>query len=174
MGFMRQTGGTVRVSSELGVGTTFKLYFPIGDMQTFDDVSLPEERENAVAKGARILLAEDQQDVLDVLVMILEKAGYVVTAVANGDQAKVAFETNPSFDLVLTDIVMPGRLQGTALVRELRESWPDLRVVFMSGYASEAAVVGDGLRSDDIRLMKPVQKRDLLVAVEKALMMSQG
>ncbi len=174
MGFMRQTGGTVRVSSELGVGTTFKLYFPIGDMQTLDDVSLPEERENAVSKGARILLAEDQQDVLDVLVMILEKAGYVVTAVANGDQAKVAFETNPSFDLVLTDIVMPGRLQGTALVRELRESWPDLRVVFMSGYASEAAVVGDGLRSDDIRLMKPVQKRDLLVAVEKALMMSQG
>ncbi len=169
MGFMRQSGGTVRAYSEPGVGTTFKLYFPIGEAQVDSGVSHSVSSHKSLSTGARILLAEDQDDVREILVLILENAGYAVTSVASGDQAKDVFEGDPTYDLLLTDIVMPGRLQGTTLVKEIRETWPELKVVFMSGYASEATVHGNGLRPDDIRLMKPVQKRDLLSAIERAL-----
>ncbi len=73
------------------------------------------------------------------------------------------------FDLVLTDIVMPGELQGTTLSLRLRAIRRDLPVVFMSGYASEATVHGNGLRPDDVRLMKPVRRADLLATVAKAI-----
>lgn len=108
------------------------------------------------------------------MVLILEREGYQVTATASGDEAFATFQANPTFDLLLTDIVMPGTLQGTGLAKALRERWPDLPVVFMSGYASEATVHGNGLRPEDIRLMKPVQRTDLLAAVAKAASMAKG
>lgn len=164
-GFMHQTGGTVRAVSEAGVGTTFKLFFPVGDTPEKADHGSPSHGTIQQPSGARILIAEDQSDVLEVLVQILTRAGYLVTAAPSGDQAKDVFKADPDFDMLLTDIVMPGRLQGTMLAHELRELKPDLPVVFMSGYASEA--VGDSdMRPEDIRLMKPVQKRDLLDAIE--------
>jgi CheY-like chemotaxis protein len=104
------------------------------------------------------------------LVTVLEKAGYEVVEAASGDQALEIFTRDPDgFDMLLTDIVMPGKLQGTTLSRRLRELAPELPVVFMSGYASESTIHGNGLRPEDIRLMKPVQRRDLLAAVFKAV-----
>ena len=79
------------------------------------------------------------------------------------------FETGLSFDVLLTDIVMPGTLQGTTLARFLRERRPDLPVVFMSGYAREATVHGNGLHPEDVRLMKPVSRADLIKAIETVL-----
>jgi CheY-like chemotaxis protein len=79
------------------------------------------------------------------------------------------WENDPHFDLLVTDIVMPGDLQGTHLAQALRDQKPDLPIVFMSGYASEATVHGNGLRPEDIRLMKPVPRTELLAAVERAL-----
>ncbi|SNR54625.1 ATP-binding protein [Puniceibacterium sediminis] len=167
-GFMRQSGGTVRVYSEPGVGTTFKLYFR--SSQTSVEPVMPREKANLdETQSGRILLAEDQEDVLQVLVMSLEKAGYDVTPAHSGDEAFELFKANPNFDLLLTDIVMPGKLLGTTLAQALRELDPNLRVVFMSGYASEATVHGNGLRPEDIRLMKPVQRHDLLAAVAQLL-----
>ncbi len=169
-GFMRQSGGTVQVYSEPGIGTTFKLYFP-----AHADVSEPgtDDRTSGFrpdADGRRILLVEDEKDVLLVLISMLEREGYSVTAVGSGDEARVIFEADPDYDLLLTDIVMPGELQGTTLSRVLRELRPDLPVVFMSGYASEATVHGNGLRHEDIRLMKPVQRAEILAAIGKSLM----
>jgi two-component SAPR family response regulator len=79
------------------------------------------------------------------------------------------FQEHPEIDVLLTDIVMPGELQGTTLAKALRELEPKTPVVFMSGYASEATVHGNGLRLHDTRLMKPVRRDDLLRAVRKAL-----
>jgi len=168
-GFMRQSGGTVQVYTEPDVGTTFKLYFraltnePEAAEYTADVVSTKSE------KGRRILVAEDEAGVRSIIVATLEKAGYLVTPASTGDEARSIFEADPSFDLLLTDIVMPGSLQGTTLSRVLREQEPDLKVVFMSGYASEATVHGNGLRPEDIRLMKPVMRVDLLAAIQGIL-----
>ncbi|WP_281953668.1 PAS domain-containing protein [Pseudophaeobacter arcticus] len=168
LGFMRQSGGTVQVYSEVGEGTTFKLYFPAAKDQP-EPAMRPQSAETASeGAGRRLLLAEDEDDVRNTLVTILERAGYQVTATASGDEAYDTFVANPSFDLLLTDIVMPGELQGTSLAKKLRQKWPELPIVFMSGYASEATVHGNGLRPEDIRLMKPVQRSDLLAAMVKA------
>ena len=90
-----------------------------------------------------------------------------MTAVDTGDAAFAAFTADPSFEILLTDIVMPGEMQGTHLAKALRAQWPDLPVLFMSGYASEATVHGNGLRPEDIRIMKPIQRAELLSAIGK-------
>ncbi|TNJ42487.1 PAS domain-containing protein [Phaeobacter sp. B1627] len=168
-GFMRQSGGTIQVYTEIGQGTTFKLYFPAAAPQG-DEEATPSVGNYGVAnKSGKLLLAEDEAAVRDTLVRILELSGYQVLATATGDAACAAFEADPTFDLLLTDIVMPGKLQGTDLAKSLRERWPALPVIFMSGYASEATVHGNGLRPEDVRMMKPVQSADLLAAVRKVL-----
>ncbi|OAN80174.1 hypothetical protein A8B78_11095 [Jannaschia sp. EhC01] len=169
-GFMKQSGGTVRVYSEEGVGTTFKLYFKaISGSPEASRRAKPDNTSQMIETGANILIVEDEVAVLEVLKSTLEKAGYLITAASSGDEALRTWESAPHFDLLVTDIVMPGELQGTHLARALRDRNPDLPIVFMSGYASEATVHGNGLRPDDIRLMKPVPRAELLAAVEKAL-----
>lgn len=168
-GFMKQSGGTIRVYSEPDVGTTFKLYFKAisgkQDVSQSTETTIPPIQNS----GARLLVVEDEEGVLDVLAIALTKAGYQVTVAHSGDQAMQIWGNGGRFDLLVTDIVMPGKLQGTQLARALRELDPELPVVFMSGYASEATVHGNGLRPEDIRLMKPVRLADLLASVEKAL-----
>jgi CheY-like chemotaxis protein len=168
-GFMRQSGGTAQVYSEIGVGTTFKLYFPaITDQPTYASDAL-KNGVKPVKPGFRVLLVEDEEGVLAVLKTMLETAGYLVDTAATGDKAKGMFIADPKYDLLLTDIVMPGQLQGTTLARELRLMDVKLPVVFMSEYASEATVHGNGLRPEDIRLTKPVTRSDLLAAVAHAV-----
>lgn len=173
MGFMKQSGGTVRVYSELDVGTSFKIFFP---------ASLANRRETNITEftpvetstsGARILVAEDEKGVMDILSQVLTVAGYDVIEARSGDEALALFRSSGKIDLILTDIVMPGSLQGPGLVKELRALQPDLPAVFMSGYAEEATVHGNGLRPEDIRLMKPVPRSDLIKAIETCLKMTK-
>jgi signal transduction histidine kinase/ABC-type amino acid transport substrate-binding protein/ActR/RegA family two-component response regulator len=174
LGFVKQSGGTVQVYTEVGVGTTFKLYFPAVDKAGTPDH--PEQDDNPLDYngGGRILLAEDEDSVRKMLVTTLQIAGFEVVAAENGDTAEQIFTLDQNFDLLVTDIVMPGTLQGTHLARNLRRANPDLPVVFLSGYASEATVHGNGLRPEDIRLMKPVRKSELLEGVKRALAMQEA
>ncbi|MBT0958219.1 transporter substrate-binding domain-containing protein [Alphaproteobacteria bacterium KMM 3653] len=168
-GFVKQSGGTVQVYSELGVGTTFKLYFP-ASKDAVMPISGQDSKAPTVAKNtARILLAEDNKEVRKVLDTILKGAGYTVVTAKTGDEALELFHSEPKFDLLITDIVMPGKLQGTDLAKAIRPLQPDLPFIFMSGYAAEATVHGNGLRPEDVRLMKPAGKEDLLDAVEQQL-----
>lgn len=177
LGFMRQSGGTIRVYSEPNEGTTFKLYFPISAGAAKD---LPAagatvaERKKPLLSGETVLVVEDEDELLHLLEATLTKAGYNVITASSGDEAFDKFKTFPHIDLLLTDIVMPGSLQGTSLSKALREIDPKLPAVFMSGYASEATVHGNGLRPEDIRLMKPVTRQALLSALEQALAHAKG
>ena len=119
--------------------------------------------------SGRRLFAEDDERVAEVMVAILEGAGYEVHHEETGDAAKAAFESDSDFDLLLTNVVMRGSLFGTALARELRVKKPGLPVIYMSGYAMEATVHEDDPRIEDVRLMKPVRKSELIAAVEKSL-----
>jgi PAS domain S-box-containing protein len=173
MGFMRQSKGTILVYSEVGIGTTFKMYF-----QTLSGAvpQQPGQTEKIVGvgkgDGARILVVEDETAVLTVIEEALTKAGFDVQTARSGDEAISLWPDADGFDVLLTDIVMPGNLQGTHLAKKMREMRPDLQVVFMSGYATEATVHGNGVRPDDGRLMKPVSKSDLIVALNKAVRQS--
>lgn len=174
-GFMTQSKGMVRVFSTLGGGTTFKLYFKASQtaMATAIDALAPIHNTQAESR-ATILLVEDNIEVLAAIQSTLSKLGYGVIQATSGDAAFEIFPQRPEIDLLLTDIVMPGELQGTTPAKALRKLRPDLPVVFMSGYASEATVHGNDLRPEDTRLMKPVRREDLLRAINKGLSASKG
>ncbi|MGY3437593.1 MULTISPECIES: response regulator [unclassified Marinovum] len=169
-GFVKQSGGFVRIYSELGSGTSIKMYFPAVDADSESIVTnVRPPVEAAEPTGVRVLLVDDKPEILDVLRRSLTTNGYEVETALNGTQALEMFHANRPYDLLITDIVMPGALQGPALARELRKIDVDLPAIFMSGYASEATVHGNGLRPEDIRLMKPVSRVNLLEAVDQAL-----
>ncbi|WP_386681018.1 ATP-binding protein [Loktanella sp. R86503] len=169
VGFMKQSGGTIQVESRPYQGTTFRLYFPAAEQTDTAGHADPLENQMTDRTLARILVAEDEPAVGAAIVKMLERAGYHVTRAASGDEAYAIFSKDPRFDLLLTDIVMPGKLQGPQLAQKIRHKWPDVPVVFMSGYASEAQMNSGDDKADDIRLMKPVRRADLLAAVARAL-----
>ncbi|MGH1411893.1 MAG: ATP-binding protein [Pelagimonas sp.] len=167
-GFMKQSGGMVQVYSELGYGTTFKLYFPARSSTT--EVEGPKKRiSKSIKTRARILVAEDEPELRKLKVQALEAAGHDVISAHSGDHALKQYETSDQIDLLLTDIVMPGDIQGPKLAEVLREKQPNLKVVFMSGYPNGAALHMNELQAEDIRLSKPIKRNDLLAAIESAL-----
>ena len=172
-GFVKQSGGAIRVYSEVGVGTTFKLYFKAAEFGSKKTRILSEEQSPLIDGSASVLIAEDEDEVMRILSRILRDAGYAVTSAVSGDEALEVLKASGPFDLLLTDVVMPGELLGPALAKAARQLDPDLPCIFLSGYASEATVHGNGLRPSDIRLMKPVGRTDLLNAVSKAISKAQ-
>lgn len=168
-GFIKQSGGAIRVYSEVNVGTTFKLYFK-ATTQTGTFPHIDQHKHLALpSQGANILLVEDEVEVMRILERNLVDASFTITTAGTGDEALEIFKANPRFDLLLTDIVMPGTLQGPGLAKAIRSIDPDIPCIFLSGYASEAMVHGNGLKPSDIRLMKPASRSELLDAVSKAL-----
>lgn len=169
LGFMKQSGGTVRVYSEVDVGTTFKLYFKVTskDPDPFRPAAVETSTEDL--QGSRVLLVEDNAILLETLNEILAGAGFAVTTATSGDEALGIWSEAPAFDIVVTDIVMSGSLQGTHLAKALREQGADTPFIFMSGYSNEATVHGNGLRPEDIRLMKPISRLDIISAIVSLL-----
>ncbi|MEM6302283.1 MAG: PAS domain S-box protein, partial [Pseudomonadota bacterium] len=133
-GFIKQSGGVVRVASEVGVGTKVRMYLPVdpGELETISS-SAPASTDIAFARGQTILLVEDQTDVRDMAVALLEELGYQIVSVASPKEALEVIDSNAEIDLLFTDIVMPGALDGTALASEARAKKPSLPVLFTSG-----------------------------------------
>ena len=134
-GFSRQSGGTVAIDSTPGSGTTVTLYLP----RSPD--SRPNARNDEAAPDAaagKVLLVEDNADVAEVSQAMLEEIGYTVRLAADARQALVMFEAE-DFDLVVSDIVMPGGMNGIELAEELRHRSPGLPIVLVSGYAASAS-----------------------------------
>jgi PAS domain S-box-containing protein len=136
-GFAHQSGGTVMLKSELGHGTTVTLYLP----RSRETVAA-SEAEAAIDEGGtgRVLLVEDNPDVARASQLMLEQLGYSVTLVTDGAAALGAVEAEP-FDLVMTDIVMAGSLDGVGVAQALRQRKPDLPVLLVTGYSDAASRV---------------------------------
>ena len=165
-GFIRQSNGHVEIASEIGRGTTVRMYFPRTSLAAAGTAA---PRRLALPTGTeRILVVEDEKAVRAVVGEQLDSLGYDVKLARDADQALDLLASHP-FDLVLTDVVMPGRLNGQALAEEIRRTWPDTRVVFMSGY-SENVLLRDGrLDSGVMLLAKPHVKADLARIIRDAL-----
>ena len=133
-GFAHQSGGTVAIESALGKGTTVTLYLPRGCADT------AQASETAVesARGGAVLVVDDNPDVADVSAGMLEQLGYKVQRAQDAATALAAVDKH-AFDLVMSDIVMPGTMDGLALARALRERHPGLPVLIVTGYSQAAA-----------------------------------
>jgi PAS domain S-box-containing protein len=140
-GFVKQSGGYVSVYSEAGHGTRFRLYLPC-----VDETGLPQpaKETSAEAPGGKetILLVEDEPDLLMTTALLLEELGYTVLTAPDSPTAINVFEATPGIDLLLTDVIMPGGINGHQLGDRLRSRRPDLPVLLMSGYPGDSFAEG--------------------------------
>jgi len=135
-GFARQSGGAASVSSTVGIGTEIKLYLPPQARTTGADAPSGAEAVRAMAAGRRLLLVEDDTSVAAVALELLEGLGLEVRAVETGPQALDLLKRE-RFDMMLSDVVMPGGMTGIELARRCGRDYPTMRVVLTSGYAGE-------------------------------------
>ena len=167
-GFMRQSGGFLHIDSAPGRGTRVKIYF-----ESIPETELrapPPEDENSLLGGSEtVLVVEDDEDVRSITVQFLEPLGYRALTARNAQEA-LKLTTHTPVDLVVTDVVMPGGMNGVDLARELRSHHPAIRVILVSGYAAgnEDLRKADGMREFPV-LAKPYQQIDIARAVRAAL-----
>ena len=163
-GIVKQNNGNIYVYSEKNRGTMFKVYWPI----TTEKGSLSEKEIeiNLNYSGKEhILLVEDDQSVNDFTNRALKEIGYNVTAMADGEAALEQILSNGCpYDLIITDLIMP-KLNGKELIEKIRENYPDVKVLFISGY-TDNHIVHDGLLEKDINF---VQKPFSITALRKKI-----
>jgi two-component system, cell cycle sensor histidine kinase and response regulator CckA len=172
-GIVKQTGGTILVDSQVGAGTSFRIYLP-RYAETEADLKALENRIEAPAKIAdltgsgTVLLVEDEEAVRSFASRALSTRGYTVLEAASGAEAlEIMDREHGQVDLVVSDVVMPG-MDGPTLLRHLRERNPGIRIVFMSGYAEEAFRKNLSEDEDFIFLPKPFTLKKLAETVKAA------
>ena len=162
-GFSRASGGGVRVDSEPGRGTTVSVFFPYSNKPT----TLPAEQLRIVAEAApgRVLLVEDDDSVAQAVNGLLAELGYTVKRVADAESGLKTLEAGEQFDLVFSDMVMPGQMDGAALAEAITKRWPDLPVVLTTGFSDAAeAAAQKGLRL----IAKPYRLETLAIELAAA------
>jgi signal transduction histidine kinase len=173
-GFVKQSGGHVRIYSEIGHGTTVKIYLPrLRESDAKAAVPAPAAESNAAPAGARadetILLVEDNEGVREYARALLEEAGYGIIEASDASGALQLATDNARIDLLFTDVVLPGGVSGRQLSDQLLQQRPKLPVLYTTGYTRNA-IVHHGRLDPDVNLLnKPYTQRDLLRKIRDLL-----
>jgi len=166
-GFVKQSDGHIELRSELGRGTTFRLYLPRTHQV---EMELPEVLSGPVEGGTEtILVVEDDVEVRATAVDILTEFGYRVLKAVDGQSALSLLRRGAAVDLLFTDVVMPGPVRSPDLARQAQALLPDLEVLFTSGYTEDAIVHGGRLDPGVHLLGKPYRSEDLARKVRQLL-----
>ncbi|HEX4041613.1 MAG TPA: response regulator, partial [Xanthobacteraceae bacterium] len=167
-GFIKQSGGHVKIYSEQGIGTAIRLYLPQAKAAA---ARLADAAPALAVTGGDeiIFLVEDDPLVRTSVTTQLKSLGYEVIAAANGAEALRLVEEGISFDLLFTDVIMPGPMDGPHLAKELEGRRPGTNVLFTSGYTESAMIHHGQLDAGVLLLQKPYRREDLARALRKAL-----
>jgi two-component system cell cycle sensor histidine kinase/response regulator CckA len=166
-GIVRQSAGTIWLYSELGKGTTFKVYLPVAGQPV--DNAAQRSAELVRLQGTEIvLLVEDEEGVRKGVRSILQRSGYRVLDAPGGPDALLLSEEHHHIDLLLTDVVMP-RMSGAQLAARLQAIRPELKVLYMSGYTENAVVLHGVLSAEVAFVQKPITPAALLTRVREVL-----
>ncbi|GJM13503.1 MAG: hypothetical protein DHS20C12_19060 [Pseudohongiella sp.] len=168
-GFVAQSEGSIRIYSEPGVGTTLDIFLPItrkkAEKRITDTIEI--EQKESRFDGMKVLAVDDEYDLLEVASAYLEDMGFEVIAATNGEQAMKSIESNPDIELLITDIVMPGGMNGTELSKKVKKKLPNIKVLYMSGFPSGVIADKSGTDLDAPLLTKPYSVDELSSAIEE-------
>ncbi|GAB3551382.1 hypothetical protein GCM10027343_35520 [Noviherbaspirillum agri] len=166
-GFVKQSGGHIRIYSELGHGTTIRIYLPrsFGTEQEMQD----RTAETLAGGSETVLVVEDDNEVRTTVVGMLGDLGYKVLQASDAQSALDIVEQGSKVDLLFTDVVMPGSLRSTELAKRAKEMLPELAVLFTSGYTQNAIVHGGRLDPGVELISKPYTRQQLARKVRQVL-----
>ncbi|WP_421957973.1 hybrid sensor histidine kinase/response regulator [Pseudomonas ovata] len=166
-GFAKQSGGSARIYTEENVGTTLRLYFPVDEASVVNHEvkHLGEQRQGS----ERILIVEDRPDVAELAKMVLDDCGYSTEIVFNAREALGKFESGAQYDLLFTDLIMPGGMNGVMLAREVKRRHPQVKVLLTTGYAENSIERTDMGGSEFDVVSKPCMPQDLARKVRQVL-----
>ena len=168
-GIVKQHRGWIEVQSKVGLGTTFKVFFPVAGETSH--LSTGPAPESETVKGGRetILLVEDEKELLELMREVLQQYQYRILTASSGTEALLVWdEHHGRIDLLMTDMIMPGGMTGDELATELKRRRPDLKIIYASGYTS--AFVGRDFGRDAITfLAKPYQPLQVAQLIRETL-----
>jgi PAS domain S-box-containing protein len=168
-GFVKQSGGHIEAVSHLGHGTTFRIYLPKAVEQP-KPVSQPAGGTRTTGGNETILCVEDDASVSSLVQTQLQSLGYKTVHAANAAEALALVDRGESFDLLFTDIVMPGMMNGRQLAEAVAQRRPDLKVLFTSGYTENDDFIDQAqMNGDVLMLAKPYRRSDLSRMIRLAL-----
>jgi len=171
-GFVKQSGGHIKIYSEFGHGTTVNIYLPRADRRAQAKIAA-DPAQTAPAQGQEVILVvEDNKDLRTVMVKQLTDLGYKTLEAENAKAALAVLAEHAEIELLFTDIIMPGGMTGVELAREVRRLYPKVKILLTSGYTARAMANGfhniDGLEL----LQKPFRKNDLARKIRQMLDMA--
>ncbi len=173
-GFVKQSGGHVKIESEIGRGTRVIMYFPRSQAAAAVE-SAPEPAPRGPENGRElVLVVDDEEGMRNVTVRQLSDLGYRTLEADTGPSALSLLERHPEIDLLFSDVIMPGGMNGYELAREARRRRPDLKILLTSGYTARAQAIVQGEAAneelDRLELLdKPFRRRELAVRIRQVL-----
>jgi PAS domain S-box-containing protein len=169
-GFAKQSGGSVQMFSELDKGTNIDIFLPAlaAEKESSPVSSNIDKKLHAEASG-KVLIVDDECDLLEVTSSYVQDLGFKVLPASDGNLALKVVEDNPDIEYLLTDIVMPGGLNGVSLAQLVKERLPDIKILYMSGFPSGVIADKSGIELDAPLITKPFSYEELVSAMDELM-----
>ena len=170
-GFVKHSGGGIRIYSEAGYGTTITFYLPFQASGRAASVPQPAApaKQAELRRTGRILLVDDESDLLDISVSYLAARGYTLSSAHSGAEALEMLKKDGAVDVLITDIVMGGGMDGMELAQEVHRLYPAIRIIYSSGFPADALSTRSLPLADSLVLQKPYRLSELGASVDQAL-----
>lgn len=173
-GFVNRSSGNIKVYSEIGIGTTFRLYIPRAlDKQQKEDNAKEMLSETPTGDQETILIVDDEEALLDLVEESLKSLGYRVVASHNAQQALDILAERTDIDMLFSDVVMPG-MNGYELAEQVKKLYPNIKVVLTSGYTEKVAIKSGQIQFNTNLLSKPYSQNDLAQRISDTLINESG
>jgi PAS domain S-box-containing protein len=167
-GFVKQSGGAIRLYSEVGYGTTVSIFLPLAS-EPAQNLPVAEPGHKPERLGGTALVVDDEADLLEVADAYLAELGYTVLRAGDGEAALDAIERAGDVDLMVTDIIMPGGMNGIELARRVRELHPEIKIIFTSGFPAEALAERSAALEGGPLLHKPYLRAEFADMVRRSM-----